>query len=325
MRMCFCPAYRRVRLEGVGVQYFEPSRHVPGNFFIKIWDKMNKSIKETVILLMKGGAIGVANIIPGVSGGTLAVILGIYDRLIESISKFFTNPEKRGEYIIFLVKIFSGAIIALLSLANVMDFLLHQHYQKTMFLFMGLILGGIPAVVRSHGDMKGSASRVFMFIFGFLVVLALSLASNVYNGPENNLTVGIAPVDMGGYLVLLLAGFLAGGAMIVPGISGSFILVLLGQYAVIIASIKAFAVKPLLFVGFGACLGILLFSKIIELCLEKAPAQTYYFILGLILASFYKIFPGIPEGTTQGMTCLAVFLAGVAVSFFMSKISDLQG
>lgn len=267
--------------------------------------------------------IGVANIIPGVSGGTLAVILGVYDRLIESIACFFGPSGKRKEYCIFLAKISIGAGAAILLLANVMDFLLARHFHLTMFAFMGLILGGVPSIWKAHGDMSVKTTRVLAFVCGMTVVLVPSLLGS---GTEDAAMSGPGPAGLSvsswhGYLTLLFAGFLAGGAMIVPGISGSFILVLMGQYAVIISAIKALSVPPLLFVAAGASAGVLVFSKIIKVCLEKAPAATYYFILGLIAVSFWEIFPGIPMSAPVFLLVPVTFLCGAGVSFFMAKIS----
>ncbi len=280
---------------------------------------MKKKLVETVVLLLKGGAIGVANIIPGVSGGTLAVVLGIYDRLIESISRFFDRPEKRKEYIFFLVKVFSGAVAALVLLAKVMDLMLTEHFHKTMFLFMGLILGGIPAVIRSHGDMKIRTSRILAFIIGVILVLGISVVGKAQG--HDSMTVVPAVQGTSSYVMLAIAGFLAGGAMIVPGVSGTFILVLMGQYVIIIGAIKDLAMKPLGFVALGAVAGVMVFSRIIEICLEKIPSVTYYFILGLILASFYKIFPGIPADRTVLLYCVGAFVVGAIVSYALSKVS----
>ena len=278
------------------------------------------SIKNNFTDFLKGGAIGIANIIPGVSGGTIAVILGIYDKLIESISGFFTEPKKRWGYLVFLVKIFSGAGIFILLLANVMDFMLKQHFAPTMYLFMGLILGGIPVVVRTHGDMKLKLSRMVFFLLGVALILGVSFfAKEDGSGAISLENLNAMPVE--GLLFLVLAGFLAGGAMIVPGISGSFLLVLIGQYAVIVASIKALAIKPLAAVSFGAAIGILVFSKVIALFLKKNPAITYYFILGLILASLYEIFPGIPLGYEAGLYCGGALLLGSICSWGLSRIN----
>ena len=271
---------------------------------------------ETLVLVIKGGIIGVANIIPGVSGGTLAVILGIYDRLIECIARFFERGSDKKGYLAFIAKVFAGAAVSILLLANLMDYLLTSHYHLTMFAFMGLILGGIPAVIRQHGDMRIATSRLLSFAVGAVVVLGIALVN-----PDKASGPGAAALPSGAeeYLLLFVGGFLAGGAMIVPGVSGSFMLVVLGQYGVIISAIKQMAVTPLGFVALGAASGILAFSRIIEFCLKKAPANTYYFILGLIAASFYEIFPGLPKESMALAGCLAAFAAGGVLSLGLSR------
>jgi putative membrane protein len=284
--------------------------------------RMSGRIKETLVVLIQGGIIGVANIIPGVSGGTLAVVLGIYDRLIESLACFFSFPEKRKEYVFFLMKLTLGALGAILLLANLMDFLLTRHFQLTMFAFMGLICGGVPSIWRSHADMRVEKKRALFFLLGILVVLIPSLLGSDTASDAGTAEQASAVVSTWqAYALLFVAGFLAGGGMIVPGVSGSFILVLLGQYAIIIAAIKGLSVLPLLCVSIGAASGILVFSSIIKRCLEKAPAETYYFILGLLAVSFFEIFPGLPSGVLFSVLAFLIFCAGTAASFFMSKLA----
>ena len=278
-------------------------------------------IKETAIIFLKGGIIGIANIIPGVSGGTLAVMLGIYDRFIEAIAKFFEEPSKRWGYTLFLIKIMAGAGVALVLLARVMIFLLTSHFYATMFLFIGLILGGVPAVIRSHGDMRIRTTRILAFVLGMIVVFGIGLVGKEHAAAALYSAEAVIIPDASAYPMLLAAGFFAGGAMVIPGISGSFILVLLGQYAVIIAALKDLALKPLGVVAAGAAIGILLFSKIIDYCLRKIPSLTYYFILGLILASICKIFPGLPTENSKIFLCTGTFTGGIAISYLLARIS----
>jgi len=283
---------------------------------------MPKGFNESLTLVFKGAVIGVANIIPGVSGGTLAVILGIYDRVIEAIPGFFTEPGKRWSYAFFLAKIFIGAAVSILLLANVMDYLLRTHFAVTMFVFMGLILGGIPSVAKAHGDMKTSFPRVAAFILGAGLVLGVSFLGGENSKTEVITAGALDSMSLGALLYLSFCGFLAGGAMIVPGVSGSFVLVLLGKYALIIASIKSLAVKPLGIFAAGTAVGILVFSKLMAILLKKNPAGTYYFILGLVLASVYEIFPGVPAGKTAGLYCLAGLVFGTIFSCWLSRTAD---
>ena len=283
---------------------------------------MSAKIKTTVMLFIKGGIIGVANIIPGVSGGTLAVTLGLYDKLIEAISNFFGKPEKRREYFIFLATLFVGAGSAIVLLANAMNYLLTHHYQLTLLAFMGLILGGIPAIWRAHADMKVNISRLAAFLMGMLLVIIPACLGSGTKETAMMSHGGVPAFGLHEYAFLLFAGFMAGGGMIVPGVSGSFILVLMGQYAMIISAIKGFVVVPLIFVAIGAAGGILVFSMIIEACLKKAPAGTYYFILGLVMASLWVVFPGMPVNAPASLAGGAIFLAGTGASYLMSKISS---
>ncbi|MBD3380543.1 MAG: DUF368 domain-containing protein [Candidatus Omnitrophica bacterium] len=277
------------------------------------------NIVSTAVLMLKGGVIGVANIIPGVSGGTLAVVLGVYDRLIEAITGFFERPEDRLRYLVFLGKIFLGAAVSILLLAGLMDHLLNYHYHKTMFLFMGLILGGVPSVLRSHGDMSLKPARAMAFLLGGAIVIALSVAGGGEMGQADvTVVVSAGPANR---FMMLLSGFFAGGAMIVPGVSGSFVLVLLGRYSEVINAIKSLDTVTLLLVAAGAGLGVLAFSEVIKRCLEKIPAVTYYFILGLIFASFYRIFPGVPSGAAGAALCVLSFLAGAGAGYSMARLS----
>jgi len=275
-------------------------------------------LNNTILLIIKGGFIGVANIIPGVSGGTIAVILGIYDKLIECIALFFSNSSKRKEYILFLTKIFIGAGISIVLLANLMDYLLKEQFNPTMFLFMGLILGGIPVFIKTHHDMKVSIGRIISFIGGFSLVLGLAFLSKKYTQGENVNPDDIITVSR--YFIIGIAGFLAGGAMIVPGISGSFILVLMGQYGVIISAIKNMDIKVIGIVGVGAMMGVILFSKIIKILLKKVPSGTYYFILGLIISSLLEIFPGVTVSASGILIDAGALSMGVIVALLLSKI-----
>jgi len=125
-----------------------------------------------------------------------------------------------------------------------------------------------------------------------------------------------------GYAFLLFSGFMAGGGMIVPGVSGSFILVLMGQYAIIISAIKGFVIAPLVFVAVGAGAGIFVFSNIIQLCLRKAPAGTYYFILGLLAASLWAMFPGMPTNTLMVLAGGVIFFVGAGISYLLIKMGS---
>lgn len=270
-------------------------------------------MSQQIKLILKGAVIGVANIIPGVSGGTMAVVLGVYGDLIEAISNFITRKEKRRLYIAFLLKIASGALVAIVALSWVMDFLLINYPKKTYLFFIGLIAGSIPSIYNTHDDMKLNLSSVISFLAGLLLILSFA-----WFFPEAEKTKDISfqyEVTSIGLILLLFGGIFAGGSMIVPGISGSFVLVLLGQYRVVIKAIKEFNFILLGVIAVGAALGVWGFAKLINFLLKSFPKQTFYFILGLVIASLYPIFPGLPNGIIQASFAIMLAFLGAGIAY----------
>ena len=276
-----------------------------------------KNVKKDVLLILKGGAIGVANIIPGVSGGTIAVVLGIYEYLIEAISNFITNKERRKEYIVFLVKIAIGALAIIFLSAKLMKFLLENYFIYTNLAFVGLIAGSIPSIYKTHHEMKPSTASIVSFLFGAAIILMFEFA---FPGVEKKEAIDVAfTLNFNAAILLMLAGFFAGGSMIVPGISGSFIMLLMGQYYVVTSCVADRIVSPLLIVGVGIVLGIFIFAKIINILLEKFPKETFYFILGLVIASLYSIYPGMPGNGIEIIIALVITIVCFMISFIIGR------
>ncbi|HOP08930.1 MAG TPA: DUF368 domain-containing protein [Candidatus Methanofastidiosa archaeon] len=261
-------------------------------------------------LVLKGCIIGVANIIPGVSGGTLAVVLGIYDRLISSIGNFLFDKENRRGHVIFLAQVALGAAVAIFLLSNLMNYLYENHEYATIFFFMGLIVGSIPTVLKQHTDMRPNMPNILLFIIGFLAILSLELI----NVSEGGTATGSSEVPL-----LFVAGILSAAAMIVPGFSGSFVLVAIGVYWELIDAVKSLDIVPLISFGIGALIGILVVSKALEKILRRYPSKFYYFILGLVIASIFVIFPGVPADAVVLAKSLASLCAGALISIKLSK------
>jgi len=279
-------------------------------------------MKEAVTLLMKGGVIGIANIIPGVSGGTMAVVMGIYERLIEAIGNILLVKEKRREYFVFLLLVFVGAGISIAIFSWVMDYLLTYFEAFTYMFFIGLIAGSIPSIYHTHHDMKLTTVSVITFLAGACLILGM-----FFSFPENVHLKNSAPVtfDMSKAVILFVSGILSGGSMIMPGVSGSFILVLLGQYHLVIRAVKNLDIPPLIFLGLGIVLGIWIFAKIIDIFLKKFPKETMYFILGLLVASLFPIFPGLSGGFSQWLIALLILLAGAWISLRLGSRNKGNG
>jgi putative membrane protein len=293
--------------------------------------------------IFHGIAIGIANIIPGVSGGTIAVILGIYDKLIEAISEFVPNKSNRKTYIKFLFQIGLGMGIGVLAFAKFISYCLQTHPQPTAFFFMGLIIGGIPIVYKAHANMKPTPKKVGFFIFALILILLLAVfpeSKEAISNTRPTFTAGLA-------LFVFISGFIAAGTMVIPGISGSFMLLLLGSYGLIINKVASFEtgvfslkgiitcnegfsswfqnnpniinflkedILILSLVALGAITGIIVFTRLIHICLKYRPVYTYYTILGLIVGSLVKIFPGISFNLTA-----LISLCCLIIGFFIAK------
>lgn len=273
-----------------------------------------KHLKENLILVAKGFVIGIADIIPGVSGGTLAITLGIYERLIKAISHFFTNLK---ENIKFLVPIAVGAVLSLLILSNVIGYALDHYPIPTTLLFVGLIFGGVPLLYRHVKTEKKSGSNLLIFFITFAIVTIFAFLK------EGNFSVDLSNLNLFGYILLFIVGMVAAATMVIPGISGSFMLMLLGYYQPIINTIrnltrfddltKSFMI--LIPFGIGVLVGIVLIAKLIEFLLEKYEVKTYFGILGFVLASVLTLIYGLFGNSFD----IVQILIGV-VTFFIGSI-----
>lgn len=240
--------------------------------------------------IIKGMMIGIANIMPGVSGGTLAISMGIYDKLIHCITHILSEFKESMK---FLLPIFAGAGIALVALTFVIEALFQYYPIPTNLLFIGLIVGGLPPVVTKVKSHKLSFGHILAGLLFFALVVGMAMMGD--NGNRQvTLNLGIVPM-----IKLVLVGIIAAATMIIPGVSGSMVLLILGYYEPIIQQITAFCtavitldmagilhgIAILLPFGIGVLIGILGIAKIIEIIFEKYPVYAYCAIIGLIAAS----------------------------------------
>ena len=240
--------------------------------------------------IIKGMMIGIANIMPGVSGGTLAVSMGIYDKLIHCITHILSEFKESMK---FLLPIFAGAGIALVALTFVIEALFQYYPIPTNLLFIGLIVGGLPPVITKVKSHKLTFGHILAGLLFFVLVVGMAMMGD--NGNRQvTLNLGIVPM-----IKLVLVGIIAAATMIIPGVSGSMVLLILGYYQPIIQQITAFCtavitldmagilhgIAILLPFGIGVLIGILGIAKIIEIIFEKYPVYAYCAIIGLIAAS----------------------------------------
>ena len=218
--------------------------------------------------ILQGVVVGVANIIPGVSGGTMMVAMGLYDKLIHAITHLRSEFKQSMK---LLLPIFAGAGLAIVVLSRLFEFLLANYPIPTNFAFCGLIAGSLPFVLHRVKGHKASAGRLACFAAFFALVVGMALG----------------------------VGVIAAATMVVPGVSGSMMLMLLGYYNVILRTINDFIDALLAFdmpmllqacgclvpFGIGVVVGIFLIAKIIEFIFQRAEIHAYYAIIGLISAS----------------------------------------
>ena len=240
-----------------------------------------KNVFKKVII---GMILGVANIIPGVSGGTMAMSLGIYEELISIVSNIFKKLKKN---IMYLLPIGIGMIVSILTLSKVINYTLEKYEFQTILLFIGLILGGMPALMKKTDSKTFTIKNIFISLICFSVVFALSFVS------ATDVEVSLDVINLSLIIKLLLVGILASATMVIPGISGSFVLMLIGYYKPIVNTLSNLTnfdsfihnISILIPFGIGVLIGIVLIARIIEYLLKKKQTETYYGIYGIILSS----------------------------------------
>lgn len=248
-------------------------------------------MKEKLILFIKGIVLGVAFVIPGVSGGTLAVLLGIYEELIEAASNFYKNMVNFKKYFMYLLPIGLGIIFSVAVFAKLIKFGLDKAPIITILIFLGMIIGGIPALVRNVKGTKINLKDMTLMLVGLIIVISMLIFH------KSNSNVVLTNMSVGGYITLFLVGAIAAVTMVVPGISGSFTLMLIGYYEPIlnlvndITSFKNLGPNLILIFTFmlGVFIGIIFISKIIEWCLKHYKRETYYAIIGFVLSSIISV------------------------------------
>ena len=292
-------------------------------------------MQKIIIGFFNGLALGITQIIPGISGATIAIMMGFYFEFIETINHFTKDIKKN---IKFVLPIFIGIFAGLLIFSSIVNFLLINYSFPTMLFFIGLIAGILPHIYsKAKGrDRKLKIKDIVLAAIPFIILLIISFQqeSSQTNPAELVENIGIPYI-----IFLFLAGILSAAALIVPGFSGSFVLLLLGVYHLVIYSISSIRhllldltnfslilniVKVLLPFGIGVIIGILSMSRLIEMLLKNYNKILYTLILGLLLGSIFALFrePMIYQsGISQPIIIIgiATFVAGTLAAFFLGK------
>ena len=261
---------------------------------------------------IKGIAIGIATIVPGVSGGTMAIIVGIYDDLIHSLSSFFKDIKKN---MLFLMIVGIGAVLGIISFGSIVDYSLKHYMYPVTFLFLGIVFGGIPILYKQSKSKEHSKKDFIFIIIGFLIVMLMTF----YKDTVVNLS---GATGIANFAFLIFAGVIIAVALILPGISTSFLLLTFGLYDKTIDAIKTIDLNYLIPIVIGTMLGVVFTTKLLENFLNKQPSKTYLLILGFVMGSILEVFPGIPSGLNILYSIISFAIGLVATKYISEKYND---
>ena len=260
---------------------------------------------------LKGLAMGAGAIAPGVSGGALAVIFGLYDKITNFIAHMNRNFK---ENLKFFIPIGIGGVVGVLLFSRIIDFLFQNYEIEVRYAFVGLMLGTLPTVIR-EANKKGYRKK---YLFPFFVSLIITLAF-IYL--ENN-TINIINEASTAPLNVIIYGVIIGFGTIIPGISASIILMYMGAYEVVISAISNLKIVLIFYLGIGFAISVLIFAKLISMLFEKAYGMTYYTIMGLVVGSIVSIFPGFELSFYYLMNILlllACFILSATLSSYATR------
>ena len=285
-----------------------------------------------IINFIRGFCMALADSVPGVSGGTIAFILGFYDKFINSLNDVVLgNKEKRIEAIKFLIKLgigwITGFILSVLFITSVFN----DHIYEISSLFIGFIIVAIPIIFKEEKEsVIGQYKNIIFLIIGILIVVGITYFNPAAGG--SGITVSVESLNIGISIYIFISAMIAISAMVLPGISGSTILLIFGLYAPVLGAIKQvlkfnFDYLPVVIIfGLGVLTGIAVTIKGVKYALSNYRSQTIYCILGLMIGSLYAVFMGptsleIPKAPMNMNTfSIFYFIIGGAIIVFLERL-----
>lgn len=277
-----------------------------------------------------------ANVIPGVSGGTLAVVFNIYDRFVNAITY---NVKKLWANKRFVGPLISGMALGVLLFSKLIT-VLYEHFPvQTNFFFTGLIIGSLPMIFAStvktdEGKKLSAGKYIGIFICvaaGLSALLFFSYLEGSFDGSTPDMTSALPDFTFKLAMRIFIAGYIGAIAMVIPGISGSLLMLILGVYTIVMKSIPSLFIPSeffhalflLLPNGIGVLIGLICGAKLVAWLLKKAPNHTYAVILGLLLGSAVNLFPGFAsiQNAGQAIACLLCVIVGAAMAYFSGRLA----
>lgn len=254
-----------------------------------------KNIKEYIVNFFNGFMMALADSVPGVSGGTIAFLLGFYDNLINSLDSLLSkNKEQRNSGKKYLLKLGIGWVIGMAISVLILSSVFEKHIYEISSLFMGFIILSIPIIIKEEKEtLRGKYINIIFTIIGIILVYLITYFNNT-----SITTMSLTNLSFSSAIYIFIAGMIAISAMILPGISGSTLLLIFGLYLPVITGIKDILhlnFAPffgLTIFGLGIITGILSIIKLLKKALDKYRTQTVYMIIGLMIGSIYSIIMG---------------------------------
>ena len=258
--------------------------------------------------IAKGIALGAGAILPGISSGVLCVIFGIYEKIIDSFLNFFSNIKKN---IRFLLPLIVGGTIGVIIFSNIIRELLYIFPIQTKSIFIGLILGSIPELIKEINTKVQFKKKYLNYS---LIALLLGILTVIL---ENKISQTIIMTKYN-FIYLMISGFFMSIGIVVPGVSSTIILMLLGVYSTYITALSGIDIKILIPLGIGLFIGSIIFMKIIEKLIKNHYGPTFYSIIGFSIGSTFVLFPDITNITGGIVTILCITL-GIYICKIINK------
>ncbi len=263
--------------------------------------------------IIKGIFIGAGAIVPGLSSGVLCVIFGIYEKLLDAVLNFFKDIKQN---IKFLFPIALGVGIGVLLFSNGLNYALYAFPIQTKSIFIGLILGTIPSLIKEVNEKQSFRPQNVVYL---LIALAIGIVTVIL---ENQMTI-ISNVEEINSFYLILCGVIMSLGIIVPGVSSTIILMLLGVYSIYLQSVANLYLPVLIPMGIGLVLGSIVVMKVTKILLEKQYAKTFYSIIGFTIGSILVL---VPQGmnTLEMILSILCILLGIYISRIPNAIKDFK-
>ena len=263
--------------------------------------------------IVKGIFIGAGAIVPGISSGVLCVIFGIYEKLLDAVLNFFKDIKQN---IKFLFPIALGVGIGVLLFSNILNYLLYKFPIQTKSIFIGLIIGTIPSLIKEVNEKETFKPQNVIYL---LIALAIGIITVIL---ENRMHI-ITNLDNISMMYLVMCGAIMSVGIVVPGVSSTIILMLLGVYSVYLQSVANLYLPVLIPLGIGLILGSIIVMKLTKKLLEKYYAQTFYSIIGFTIGSIFVL---LPQGMTllETILCVLCIILGIYISHIPNTIKNFK-